>query len=292
MCVIVHKERGKDIPSDEILEKCFRKNPDGSGILLHRSGTKTLEIHKGYMKLDDFKTALKELNVNKDDDLVLHFRITTSGGTNSENCHPFPISNKIEDLKAIRINTTRGFVHNGVLGKGDENLKISDTQVFVRDIISRQEISDHLDNEEIQKIITNMSNTGQRFFIADAEKDIFQRFGTWYEDDGIWYSNLSWKTYYNYSSYYNSSKWVNYDKDYDSSWYEETPSKEIVSDINSILCPYCDKVMPSLMEGHNIYMCPDCGAVYNDKTFEMYDKKNGSWISIVDINDFETELAS
>ena len=153
MCVIVHKERGKDLPSEEIIEKCFKRNPDGSGILLHRNGTKIVEIHKGFMKLDDFKTAFKELNVRKEDDLVLHFRISTSGGTNPENCHPFPISSKIEDLKATRINTPMAFVHNGVLGSGNEELKISDTQVFVKEVMSRSEISRHLDNEEIWKLL-------------------------------------------------------------------------------------------------------------------------------------------
>jgi len=170
MCVIVYKERGKEIPNSEIIEKCFHKNPDGSGILLHRRGTKLLEIHKGFMKLDDFKTALSELNVTKDDDLVLHFRITTSGGTSPENCHPFPISSNVDDLKATRLNTRMAFVHNGILGKGDTELKISDTQLFIRDIISRTEICNHLDNDEVKKIITDLAGTGQRFFIADAEK--------------------------------------------------------------------------------------------------------------------------
>ena len=302
MCVIVHKERGKDLPSDEIIEKCFKKNPDGSGILLHRSGTKIVEIHKGFMKLDDFKSAFKDLNVQKDDDLVLHFRITTSGGTNPENCHPFPISSKVEDLKATRINTPLAFVHNGVLGHGDDKLKISDTQVFIKDVISRKEISDHLDNEEIQKVIEQMAGS-QRFFIADAEKDIFKRFGTWYEDDGLWYSNLGWKNYYKYTS---SSLFSGYDdwgygSYYDyygknnkySKYYGNSTKKS--PDINSILCPYCDREMELMMEGHDAYMCPDCGTVYNDKTFEIYDKPNGVWISIVDMNDFdeiEENLAS
>lgn len=306
MCVIVHKERGKDIPSDEIIEKCFKKNPDGSGILLHRDGTKTLEIHKGYMKLDDFKTVLKELNVNKNDDLVMHFRITTSGGTSPENCHPFPISNKIDDLKATRINTPRAFVHNGVLGKGDEILKISDTQVFVKDIISREEVSDHLENSEIKKIITKVADSGQRFFIADAEKDIFERYGTWYENDGIWYSNLAWKNYYSYNyanwnSYYGGKRYYSkyYDDDYyyGNSWYGKNSGKtatktNFVPNINSVLCPYCDKQMNVLMEGHEVFICPDCGTIYDDKKFEIYDQKNGCWISIVDLNDFEKELAS
>ncbi len=302
MCVIVHKERGKDLPSDEIIEKCFRKNPDGSGILLHRSGTKINEIHKGFMKLDDFKTAFKELNVRKEDDLVLHFRITTSGGTNPENCHPFPISCKVEDLKATRINTPLAFVHNGVLGHGDDTLKISDTQVFIKDVMSRDEICRHLDNEEVQKVIEEMASS-QRFFIADAEKDLFKRFGSWYESDGLWYSNLGWKNYgkYNTSSFFNGYNSWNYDSYYDyghygnKSYYGGYTSTTKSPDIDSILCPYCDKQMEKMMEGHDAYICSDCGTVYNDKTFEIYDKPSGVWVSIVDINDFdeiEDNLAS
>ena len=303
MCVIVHKERGKDLPSDEIIEKCFRKNPDGSGILLHRKGTKVIEIHKGFMKLDDFKSALKDLNVGKDDDVVMHFRITTSGGTSQENCHPFPISSKVEDLKALRTNVSRAFVHNGVLGSGDEALKISDTQCFVKDVMARPEVADHLENEEVQKVIGNMAGS-QRFFVADAEKDIFKRFGTWYEDNGLWYSNLSWKSYGSYATaswyydkrhskensygYYNS--YSDYYSNYSSGKYGKYSSD--VPDVNSVLCPYCDRKMELMMSGTDAYMCPECGTVYNDKDFEIYDMGSGNWISIIDINDFEESLAS
>lgn len=306
MCVIVHKERGKDLPSDEIIGKCFGRNPDGSGILLHRKGTKVIEIHKGFMKVDDFKSALKDLNVDKDDDVVMHFRITTSGGTSQENCHPFPISTKVEDLKALRINVSRAFVHNGVLGSGDEKLKISDTQCFVRDVMARPEVSDHLENEEVQKIIGNMAGN-QRFFVADAEKDIFKRFGTWYEDNGLWYSNLGWKSYGTYVStsawHYNKNHYSGssygwggnyynneYYKDYNSGKYGKYASE--VPDVNTVLCPYCDKEMKLMMTGSDAYMCPDCGTVYNDKDFEIYDMQNGIWVSIIDINDFEESLAS
>lgn len=303
MCVIVHKERGKDLPSNEIIEKCFKKNPDGSGILLHRSGTKVIEIHKGFMKLDDFNTALKDLNVRKEDDLVLHFRITTSGGTSPENCHPFPISSNVEDLKATRINTPLAFVHNGVLGKGDADLKISDTQVFVKDVMARKEIENHLDNEEVQKVIEKMAE-GQRFFVADAEKDIFKRFGTWHESEGLWFSNLNWKHYREYAWGYGNYTSCGYPSstayypDYyygNGSKYYGSSSTKTAPNIDTVLCPYCDKEMELMMKGHQAYMCPECGTVYNDETFEIYDKVNGMWVSIVDMNDFdedETILAS
>lgn len=299
MCVIVHKERGIEVPNSEVLKKCFTRNPDGSGILLHRKGTKTCEIHKGFMKFDDFEKALKDLNVTKDDDLVMHFRITTSGGTNPENCHPFPISREVSDLKAVRMNAARAFVHNGVLGTGDEKIKISDTQVFVKDVMSRDEISNHLENEEVQKIIEELAGTGNKFFVADAEKDIFQRFGNWTEDKdcGCWFSNSYWKNSYSYStgkswSGYSSGKKgntcnrYNYDDYYDYD-YRYNYNKPAPPDVNTILCPYCDKKMDKLLEGTDYFICPDCGCLYDDKTFSIYDKKHSRWESIIDINNLE-----
>ena len=204
MCVICHKPRGVELPKTEVFEKCFSRNPDGSGILLVRKDSKLCEIHKGMMKIDDFKTVLSELNPGVDDELVLHFRITTSGGTNPENCHPFPISSRVEDLKATRINVPMAFVHNGVLGKGDDAAKISDTQLLVRDVLSRPEICNYLENPEIQKLIKEIAGTGNKFFVADPTKGIFERFGLWVEDttdSKCWFSNMLWKNSYSYSTY-------------------------------------------------------------------------------------------
>jgi len=290
MCVIVHKERGIDLPSEEILQKCFTKNPDGSGILVGRKDSKIMEIHKGFMTFDDFKKAYKELNLTKDDEIVFHFRITTSGGTNPENCHPFPISCSVKDLKATRINTTRALVHNGVLGQGDTLLKISDTQVFVKDILSRKEISDYLDDEEVQKIINSYAGTSNKFFVADSEKGIFKRFGNWHKDEesGCFFSNSYWKSYPRSKSYINDygyNNWGGYG--YGGSGSSYYGSKKKIPDINTILCPYCDTEMKQMLNGRPFYICPDCAQVYNDHEFSMYVPKNG-WVSIADINDFDT----
>lgn len=295
MCVICHKERGIAVPSEEIFKKCFTRNPDGAGILLHRKGTDFCEIHKGFMTFDKFKEALQELHIQEDDDAAFHFRITTSGGTNPENCHPFPITRVVKDLKATRINTTLAFVHNGVVGAGDTVDKISDTQVLIRDIISRDEICQYLDNEMVQRIISDIAGTSNRFLVADAAKNIFMRFGNWVEDKDskCWFSNSLWKTSYYYDDYYyngyNKNKKGTTDY-YNGGYYSSKNNKQTTSsipDIDTILCPNCDKKMSRLLDGVEYYVCQECGMIYNDRTFAVFNKKNNCWDSIIDINNFE-----
>ena len=298
MCVIVHKERGIDVPSEEVFQKCFNKNPDGSGILIHRKDTNLCEIHKGYMNFEDFKKALKGLNITKDDDAAFHFRITTSGGTSPENCHPFPISNKVDDLKATRINTPLAFVHNGVLGSGDDTDKISDTQVFIRDVLSRPEIKDNLTNSEVQKIISELAGTGNRFLLFDAKNDLFKRIGSgWIKDDGsqCWFSNSHWKVERKtYNNYYNSDY-------YDSGYYDSQTGKWVTNssakkkplpDIYTVLCPNCDETMNRMLEMEDFYCCPKCGTLYNNNSFSIYKKETNEWISIFDLNGFGNQTSS
>lgn len=195
MCVIIHKDAGVNVPSEEIFFKCFARNDHGAGILLHRNNSKILEIHKGMMTFDEFKKVNYELNIKKEDTVVYHFKITTTGETLPEYCHPFPISNKIEDLFTTRINCKRGFAHNGTFGKGDEERKLSDTQLFIEKFLSKKEIQDNLDSKEVDKLLDKKSKEN-RFIVADAEKCIFKRYGEWYELDKLFYSNDLWEDTY------------------------------------------------------------------------------------------------
>lgn len=288
MCVIAYKARNIEMPSNETLEKCFSTNSHGAGILLHRAGTKILEIHKGFMTYKKFEDQIKELNIKKEDDVIMHFRITTSGGTSEENCHPFPISNKVEDLKATRINTARAFVHNGVLGSGDEKIKISDTQLFVRDVMSRTEIQNNLENEEVKRFISEFAGTGNRFFVADAEKDIFEVFGKWHEDGGIKYSNLTFKNSYR-SSDWDYGRGYGYSSNYyGRSTTTTNKAADDIPDINSIVCPICDSKDPMdrLLEGNHIFNCSSCGTIYDDAKFKIFDPKTASWISLIELDNF------
>ena len=137
MCIIVAKKKGINIPNEETLRECFNRNSDGAGLMYVKDGK--IHIEKGYMTFAAFIERLNNLNKElnfKEKSLVMHFRITTSGGTKPENCHPFPISDKVEDLKATSIITEDvAMAHNGIINTYSgvlENDKLSDTQLFVQ----------------------------------------------------------------------------------------------------------------------------------------------------------------
>lgn len=317
MCVIVHKPTGIAIPNDEVLKNCFNKNPHGSGILLYRQNSSHLEIHKGLMTFEDFKNTLTSLNIQVDDELVLHFRITTSGGTNPENCHPFPISSDINQLKQLRINTKQAFVHNGILGKGDEKLKLSDTQLFVQEVMAAPNVVNYLDDKMVQQIIEQIADSsGSKFFVADAEKKIFERYGKWYEVNSCFYSNVYWQhTSYshsfassNWSSYYTPRSYKNYDylskkssKQINSSGYPILDDNINWDDIDSYKtnhntldktdiepkCPFCDSSMEKITGVLDIYKCPKCDTLYDHKLFAIFNEKSNSWESIYNYPDLQ-----
>lgn len=151
MCIIVIKEKGVDLPKDYIFKNCFHNNSDGAGFMYNKDGK--VIIQKGYMTYEAFdsalKKALKKIKDVKNTGMVFHFRITTQGGTNPQNCHPFPMSADENDLQATYIKTPLGIAHNGIIeltsgyyssyyygSKAKKDDHLSDTQIFIRDYLS------------------------------------------------------------------------------------------------------------------------------------------------------------
>ena len=93
MCVAIYKPKGIKAPSIETLKKCWDANPDGAGLAWRTSGKYPVHIEKGFMTWKEFVSYWTSLNfANYDDDMFIHFRITTHGGTCPSNTHPFPIA--------------------------------------------------------------------------------------------------------------------------------------------------------------------------------------------------------
>lgn len=151
MCIIVIKEKGVDLPKEQIFKNCFSNNPDGAGFMYNKDGK--VIIQKGFMKYKDFKNALdkatSEIKDVKNTGMVFHFRITTQGGTNPQNCHPFPLSAEENDLRSTYFETNLGIAHNGIISLTsgyssyyyygakvyDKDSHLSDTQIFIRDYL-------------------------------------------------------------------------------------------------------------------------------------------------------------
>lgn len=190
MCIAIYKPKDKIIPKD-VLETCWNVNDDGAGFMYAEN--KKLHIKKGYMDFESFYNEYKE---HQHKNAVIHFRITTHGETNEDNTHPFVVGDNL------------AFVHNGIISAVStaDNTKFSDTYHFNKKILNKLYMSDNrfIKKQHFKDLIKEyvgysklvfMDNKGRVTIINEAS-------GTW--DDGVWYSNGSYKrTQYTGSCSYN-----------------------------------------------------------------------------------------
>ena len=238
MCIIIHKSENVPCPSKDIIETCFYNNPDGAGMAILRPKADKVEIHKGFMVLKDF-LDFAACAAKKDDIVTYHFRITTSGGTIPGNCHPFPVSDNVKDLKALSIQSRFAFIHNGVIGAGSDSL--SDTQLYVKNTLAKMSF-DILTEKIINKI--SQDTRGSRTVTIDARRKKVAFTGEWIHDEktGLSFSNASFKA---------------------PVWSFEDYSTPILS-----TCPNCKSSEAELIsEAHGLYECPECNCLFDtDKT--------------------------
>ena len=117
MCIAIFSQIGNEIPTDDILKTCFRNNSDGAGFAFSTDNHK-VQIVKGFMDFNSFITAFHEYDKKhcfKDRGVLIHLRITTHGGTNPSNCHPFPISSNSKHLKKLKFVSNYACIHNGII---------------------------------------------------------------------------------------------------------------------------------------------------------------------------------
>lgn len=131
MCIICAKPANVKFPSEETIKNMWDANSDGAGLMYVKDGK--VRIEKGFMTYKSFTAKLDELRKTLDlvkTPVVMHFRITTHGGTCAANTHPFPVTDSIARLKQTNVTTTLGVAHNGIIPitprKG-----ISDTMEYI-----------------------------------------------------------------------------------------------------------------------------------------------------------------
>ena len=114
MCIAIHKPTNKVI-SRSTLENCFNSNPDGAGLAYRNNIEDKITIEKGFFSFEDFYSFYKGLD--KSLEMLIHFRIGTSGKLNKNNCHPFLVNGK------------DALIHNGVLNHFPYTKKRSDYHI-------------------------------------------------------------------------------------------------------------------------------------------------------------------
>ena len=187
MCIILYKPRKVPMPSLEIMENCFTANPNGAGFMWKEGDI--IHISKGYMTLDTLQGALLQLENPKMLELVIHFRISTTGSSVPQNTHPFPLSNDIDDLRALNIICERGLAHNGILhdyaGFHNIDTDMSDTMYFCKAIAG---VKDRF----IENIIAPHVAKGSKFVYMNGKGKTITFGMVKPKGTGIMYSNSSY----------------------------------------------------------------------------------------------------
>ena len=201
MCLLM-VAKPNAMPTDDQLMCACVNNPDGFGYAVHTG--KSIITGRGMNHddvIDRFLTV-REKHINGW--AMFHARFTTHGETVKENCHPFRVGGSPDTILA----------HNGILG----NVKIpagdkrSDTRVFAEDLLpKRLNILDS--KKKFKKLEKWAGGSKVAVFTTDRrlQKAVYiinEKLGHW-DEDGIWWSNSSYKPSY-YTATYKSipSKWT------------------------------------------------------------------------------------
>lgn len=214
MCIIAAKPIGIDMPLEQTMKNMWNRNNDGAGIMYALEGK--VHIEKGFMSWDRFINRVTELDNQyglKGLAVVMHFRITTHGGTKPENTHPFPISDSVGMLRKLKLTTDLGVAHNGIISVTPRK-DISDTMEYIAGQLAplKRAMPKFYKNKDILQMIDHA--TGSKLAFLDGKGHI-ETVGNFIEDEGILYSNNSyeridsWRDYYNYKAY----GWDDYDND-------------------------------------------------------------------------------
>lgn len=212
MCIIVAKKEGYKIPEKNILETCFNNNSDGAG-LMYVKNNKVI-IDKGYMNFASFYDRIEKLENEIDTvntPIVFHFRIGTSGNMDGTCTHPFELTDNVEKITKLKNKCDIAVAHNGIINSYTPNgaSKLNDTQLFIMNFLyPLYELNNEFyKNEKMQDIIEKVTNS--RFAILNKNSELVT-IGDWIDDDGILYSNSTYKNYYNsykYNNYTSYSLW-------------------------------------------------------------------------------------
>ena len=197
MCVCVWKPYGVRVTKDN-MRKCFDNNPDGAGYMWAENGE--VVIRKGFFVFKKFWAALcndiGHINRQKSG-IAIHFRISSSGTVDAQNCHPHPVNKQL------------AFIHNGILPLlVPPASKVSDSVIFASTILQDMPSKWYL-KHNLKLLVELAIGTYNKIVFLDGEGKVtilHEDAGEWVE--GVWYSNSHWK--YSFRSTYNNGSFNTY----------------------------------------------------------------------------------
>lgn len=179
MCIIALIPSGKQI-TKQTLKTCWENNTHGGGFCY--TNGKSVETHKEMSSFKRFYNDFVYARQNfPQSTFIVHFRISTHGKINEDNCHPFKVNNKI------------AFAHNGIIHNSTKSEHYSDTVMFNEEVLKTLP-SYFLFNPTMHKLIQAYIGSGSKLaFLTHDNKHIIinEQAGVW--DDGVWFSNQGYQ---------------------------------------------------------------------------------------------------
>lgn len=216
MCIIAISTKGIELPDEDTIQNMWIRNSDGAGIMFAHKGK--VHIEKGFMKYESFYNRLMELDKKyhlKDKSVILHFRITTHGGTKPENTHPFPVTDSIGMLKKLKCDAKLGVAHNGIIDIAPR-AGISDTMEYIASQLAplSRGVPDFYKNQDLMTMVSNAID-GSRMAFMNGDGEVYT-IGAFVEDKGIKYSNRSFEGFHTirepyYSGWTDCGGWASAD---------------------------------------------------------------------------------
>lgn len=188
MCIAILNTRETTLKK-QLLRNCWENNGDGAGIL-YIDNNKSLKTIKEMTNFDRFYDNYLDVKRKYGKrNIVLHFRISTHGRINETNCHPFIVDSSV------------GFVHNGMIWDVPSSKEFSDTYMFNETILKK--LKPGFDQDDvILDMLELYIGTGSKLIFLNKENEfsiVNEKAGHW--NLGCWFSN---------SSYQQVNTWVDY----------------------------------------------------------------------------------
>ena len=199
MCIIAYAPAGVQM-EDKTIERMFKNNPDGAGIMWKPTPDANVEIRKGFMKVEDLLAAYHQIPTECEK--AIHCRIATSGKVSVGCCHPFPVRPKTKAMREAVDSANMALMHNGVFSfatpKKGMKADYSDTLIFAAHYIFP--LQKQLDLECMQTLIEEASPSRLLIFRKNADTIML---GNWQCEKGVFYSNGGYKpaSLYTYGYY-------------------------------------------------------------------------------------------
>lgn len=207
MCIIMVKESGKHFNREELVDAikvAQIHNKHGAGFAFKKGKSKTIYLSKGYLYYYDLLVdAIDNLNVQLEDELMVHLRYATAGKVNAANCHPFVVSQNPEEVTVDEIETTLPVMaHNGSFYdysfKDDPN---SDTVNFIEmfaaipGAIESLETLNKIDLEFKSDLVEKLIAKNRLCFMFPGNKKMV-RYGDWNQYVDTKKYSLKFSNYY------------------------------------------------------------------------------------------------